>query len=388
MRKFVLITLAALSAVPVLAASAALPETTAVARTAAYIRTTQQPDGGFGGFGDGQSYDAIFALRAAGIDVRTVQVNGNSPVDFLEAKAADADTPAEAAKAALAARASGLEPKNVNGTNLVAVINDGYVPATGLYAADDFSQSLAMLGLACTGNNVPNSAILALRGTQLTAGGWGFGGTPDPDTTALAIQALEASGIPANDATIVKALAYLKSSQGSDGGWGFDPTASNANSTAFVVQALLALGISPESAEYTAGGVNPVAFIVSQQQADGSFPGFDPAYASNQALPALAGRTFCNAPVTPIQAAPPPSTATPATATPIATATRTTTAVATATRTSTPRATVAATRTPLAPRTGSGSNADGDDSGVPYMALALLALAAGGAGMAAASRRK
>lgn len=364
MRKFVLITLAALSAVPVLAASAALPETSAAAKTAAYIRTTQQPDGGFGGFGDGQSYDAIFALRAAGIDISTVQTNGNSPVDFLEAKAAAADSPAEAAKAALAARASGLDPKNVDGTNLVAVMTGGYAPATGLYAADDFSQSLAMLGLACTGNNVPNGAILALRGTQLAAGGWGFGGSPDPDTTALAIQALEASGIPANDATIEKAIAYLKSSQGTDGGWGFDPSASNANSTAFVIQALLALGISPESAEWTVGGVNPVAFLISQQQADGSFLGFDPAFASNQALPALAGRTFCNAPVTTIQAPTPVATATPSN-------------------------TPAPSRTPsvpLPPNTGSGTTG-ASDVPLQILALALLALAAGGTGLAA-SRRK
>ena len=50
--------LAALLALPALA-SAALPESDAVMSGVEFIRTTQQDDGGFGGFGPGQSMDAI-----------------------------------------------------------------------------------------------------------------------------------------------------------------------------------------------------------------------------------------------------------------------------------------------------------------------------------------
>ncbi len=361
MRKVLVTLMAALVAIPLLTASAALPDGAAVQKTAAYIRTTQQPDGGFGGFGDGQSYDAIYALRAAGIDPNAVSTNGKTPVDFLKAKASAADKPNIAAKAALAARASGLNPRSVAGVDLIAVINKGYSQATGKFEEDDFSQSLAMIGLACTGNAVPNGAILALRGTQLTSGGWGFGGFADPDTTAIAIQALIESGIPVTDSSVSKALAYLKSTQAADGGWGFDPTASNANSTAFVLQALIAAGEAPESVTYTKGGKTPVSFILSQQQADGSFAGFDPAFASNQVLPAIAGRTFCNAVVTPIVNQP------------------------AVTPTSAP--TTAPSVVPLPPKTGSGVDAGGGMTFLPLLAGAL-ALAAAGAAFAWSGRRK
>ena len=66
----------------------------------------------------------------------------------------------QAGKAALAAKALGLDPKAVGGTNLVAKINSGLDSGTGKFApGDDFSQSIAMLGLSCTGNPVPGPAV-------------------------------------------------------------------------------------------------------------------------------------------------------------------------------------------------------------------------------------
>ena len=315
MRRLILLLAGVLAIFPVLAL-AALPESAAVARGAAFIRTTQQADGGFGGFGDGQTFDAIYALRSAGIDPATVTTGGKSPADFLRTKAASQDKPANAAKAALAAVAMNLDPRNVSGTDLVSRVEAGYNATTGRYGADDFTQSVAVLGLVCTGNAAPNRAILALRTSQLADGGWGFEGASDPDTAAVAAQALVAAGIPASDATLTKALTYFKKTQAADAGWGFDPTSGNASSTAFVVQALLALGENVESAAYRKGAATPVSFLVSQQEADGSFKGFDPGFAANQVLPALAGRTFCNAPRTVVHAAPPTAppavTATPA----------------------------------------------------------------------------
>src|SRR5690606_15954939 len=119
-------------------------------------------------------------------------------------------------------------------------IEVAYDPATGRYAADDFSNSLAVLGLVCTGVDVPGAVAEAIRGSQLDDGGWGFSDSGDPDTTAIALQALLAGGGTARDAHASAALAFLQEHQGLDGGWGFDPAESNVNSTAFVVQALLA----------------------------------------------------------------------------------------------------------------------------------------------------
>ncbi len=367
MRRLLLVVCGALFALPIFAATAALPETTAVLSGSAYIRSIQLADGSYASSPShlgGQTMDAIFAIRAAGYDPAKETIGGKSPADYLKANATSTSGAASAAKAALGAKALGIDPKSVGGTDLIAKITGGYDSATGTYAGDDFNQSIAMLGLACTGNSVPAAALGALKATQIASdGGWGFGGFSDPDTTAIAIQALLASGAPKSDPVLTKALAYLKASQGNDGGFGYVSDESNASSTAFVVQALLALGENPEGATYTKNGVNPVAYLLSQQNADGSFKGFDPGFATNQVVPALAGRTFCNAPETPITRTRPAATPTaPATPPP-------------------PAATTAA---PAPPATG--NTAGATSGGSPGTLFAALALVAAGGALAAAAR--
>jgi hypothetical protein len=377
MNRILFLFAAALMALPILTASAAIPETKAVDAGAAYIASLQKADGGYGGASAGQNEDAILAVRAAGFDpAKDVAPSGKTPVDYLVANVATATKPAEAGKAALAAKALGLDPKSVGGTDLIAKINAGLDSATGHYAADDFSQATAMLGLACSGNNVPASATAALKATQVAVeGGWGFNGASDPDTTALAIQALLAAGVPKTDGSITKAITYLRTSQLPDGGWGFPPD-SNANSTAYVVQALIAAGESIDIPVYIKAGASPVSFLLSQQNSDGSFVGYDIALATEQALPALAGRTFCNEAETPVT-----QVRTRATPTPIATTTTggSPTATATAVRPS-------ATAAPGAPSTGSGSQGDS----LPLLPIlgALFVLVAGGAGALATGRRR
>lgn len=361
--RFLILALCALTALPAVLAGAAIPETTALLKGADYIRTQQQADGSYSGTLE-QTMDAVFAMRAAGFDPAKETTGTVGPADFLKAKIPAETRVPVLAKSALVAKAFGLDPKAVGGVDLIAKTNAAYDPAKGTYAADDFSQSVIMLGLACTGNTVPGAAAAALKANQLAeSGGWGFGGFPDPDTTAIAVQALLATGTAKSDAPVTKAVAYFHANQGDDGGWGFDPTESNASSTAYVVQALLALGENPEAPAWQKGGVSPVAYLLSQQQADGSFKGFDPAFATNQAVPALAGRTFCNAPETPITRTRPVPTATPT-----ATATR---PVPTATSTSAPASPTAA---PRPPATGTGAvPADGANAAMLVGGLALFA---------------
>lgn len=377
MTRLLVLALALLAALPLLGAGAALPETSAATRGAAYIKSLQTPDGAYGSTSPGQNMDAIFAVRAAGFDPAKDLTGGKSPADYLRANAAAATSPAAAAKAALGAKALGLDPKAVSGTNLIANISVGLDAATGKYAADDFSQSIAMLGLACTGNPVAASATTALKATQIANGGWGFSGASDPDTAAIAIQALLAAGVPKTDAALVKALAYLKAAQADDGGWGYDTTASNVSSTAFAIQALLALGENPEGTAYVKAGVSPVAYLLSQQNADGSFKGFDPAFGTNQVVPALAGRTFCNAAETAITQVRPVVTATPSptvTVNPATPTPATTTAVPTT-----------ATTAPLPPATGN-TPGPGGSSTTTLALLATIILTIGAAGLATTRR--
>lgn len=366
MRKFTLVAAAATAALSVVTVTAALPEDEAVEQGAAFIYSTIRADGAYGSDSPGQNMDAILAIRAAGYDPSLDMLpGGQTPVDYLEAQAAAVPSAGAAAKGALAAEALGLDPTNVNGTDLIATVTGALDSATGRYASDDFSQALAIIGLACTGNDVDAGAITALRNTQVDDGGWGFGGASDADTTALAAQALTAADVDATDPDLTAALDYLKATQNDDGGWGFDG-ASNTSSTAFAVQALLALGEDPEGTAYTKGSSTPLSYLLSQQLGDGSFEGFDPLFATNQVVPALAGRTFCDMSETPItrvreQATPTPTTTAPAT--PTATAT-------------------AVAPSPPPTGTGTGTN-DGTSPALPVVILAGFALiTAGGAALA------
>jgi hypothetical protein len=343
MKRLLLLPLAAAVALPIFGVVAAIPEKDSVNRAAAYLQAQHAADGSYGAASFGQNADIIVAIRAAGFDPARDITAGKSAADYLKANAAGQAKPAAAGKAALAAKVAGLDPKNVGGTNLVANISAGYDTAKGTYASDDFSQSIAMLGLACTGNAVPSGAITALKATQVSDGGWGFAGASDPDTTALAIQALLASGVVKDDPAVAKAITWIKSNQLPDGGWGFAPD-SNASSTAYVVQALIAAGQSVDGPQYIRAGASPASYLLSQQNADGSFKGYDVGIATSQALPALAGRTFCNAAdsaITQVRQQPTPT----ATARPSATQPATSTAA------------------PQPPRTGSGS-----DDGNPTVA--------------------
>jgi hypothetical protein len=375
LRFLVLLSVSLAAMLPLLSASAALPETSAVLAGAAFIKSIQSADGSYGTTSPGQNMDAVFAVRSAGYDPAKDLVGGKGPADYLKANAAAATSAASAAKAALGAKALGLDPKSVNGVDLIGRVAAAYNATKGTYAGDDFSQSIAILGLACTGNSVPAAAAGALRATQTTEGGWGFGGASDPDTTAIVVQALLAAGIPKTDAALTKALTYLKADQAADGGFGYaSDTESNVSSTAFVVQALIALGENPESATYTKSGATPISYLLSQQNPDGSFKGFDAAFGTNQVLPALAGRTFCNAPETPITRTRPAAVATP-----------------TAQPTTAPPAAATPAPTTPAPAPPNAGNSAGADNGLPRLAVLsglLLVLAAGGAAVSLRRRRQ
>lgn len=313
--RLILPALAGALVLPAVVASAALPERDAAARGASFILATQQADGGFGGFGPGQTMDAVFALRAAAIDPSTVVASsGASPATYLASVADEAADAPTAGKYALAAVALGLDPSDVGGVDLIEVVQASLDTATGRYApGNNFGEAIAILGLSCTGNPADARAVAALADAQDDSGGWGF----DADTASIAMQALLSAGLPPSDPVITAGIAHIRERQADDGGWGFDPAASDPSVTAYVIQGLIAAGEDPESPAYRKPGGTPVDFLLASQQADGSFPGFDPAFATNLAVPALLGMTYCEAAVAPVAQPMPPVTASPTATAPI-----------------------------------------------------------------------
>lgn len=285
-----------------------------------WIKTQQQPDGSFTGFGAGSSIDAVLGIIAAGGDAKLYAQGGNNPVSFLESKASGlAATPGGAGKLLLAVNALGENPKSFGGVDLVNAINASYgISATGQYGPDALGSAFAVLGLHAAGETVPADAIARLISLQGPDGGWAFSGdtsagSADTNTTAVVVQAMAAVGADKTEtASIRKAATYLATQQNSDGGWPYQQgsefgSESDVNSTSYVVQGLLVLGDA-------AGAAKGQAFIAGLQNPSGAFPFVksdptDNAGATYQAIPALLGATFIDPAVSvPVTAPVSPST--------------------------------------------------------------------------------
>lgn len=258
---------------------------------------------GFSGEADpATTADAVIAITATGQDpAALVTASGNDPISYLIGLApATTDNPGAAARLILALHAAegdAFNPSNVEGVDLRAALAASYDPATGLYGEGLFTHALAILALRSIDSAVEPRAIDALLNSQIEDGSWNFNGdtmpgSGDSNTTALIIQALVASG--AGQAAIEAGLAYLESVQADDGGFAFDGSASplvgDANSTALAVQAFIAAGRDPSGLPKG----DAVAALAGFQQPSGAlawqlaFPE-DNIFATVQAIPALVG---------------------------------------------------------------------------------------------------
>jgi hypothetical protein len=257
-------------------------------------------DGGYGG--EGATLEALLAVGANGYRAVSWRRQPDAPSlgGYFLSRAAHYSGlgAAEAGKLAVGVIATGMcFPQ-------AAVQPSAYYDeASGEYASGAGPQAWAILGGAAMGEVVPSKAVQHLKSLAQPDGGWEWapGWGSDTNSTALALQALVAAGEPPDSATVAQGLAYLKSAQNTDGGFPYDPaspsdTASDANSTAYVLQALRAARADPTGADWSNGQDNPVSFLLSLQRPDGSFEwrkgtGASP-LATQQALVALLGRTF------------------------------------------------------------------------------------------------
>lgn len=285
------------------AALAATPYTDAANKALGWMKTQQQPDASFAGFGAGSTIDAVFAMIAAKQDPSNyTSQGGNTPISFLQSKVADlTKTPGSAGKLLLAVSALGMDGKSFGGVNLIDVVNKSYDAKSGQYGKDVIGHAFAVLGLSTAGQPVPSEALAFLERTQGSEGGWAFSGDTSPgmadtNTTAVVIQAFVAQGKSSN-ASLKKAESYLVSQQNADSGFPFqkanaDNSESDVNSTAYVVQALIAMG-------NTTAANKGLDFIVSLQKPSGAFQwkkseADDNAGATYQAIPALLGLTLAS----------------------------------------------------------------------------------------------
>lgn len=177
------------------------------------------------------------------------------------------NTAGRAGRLAVVAAATGENPRDFGGVDLVKAIldntaADGQVDGGG----NPFSQALAMIGLARTGTAVPPAMLTALLGAQNAEGAFGFGSGasffPDLDTTGLAIQVLHhLRSDPAAKAALDKAVAWALTQQTASGRWPND--FAPVNTTGLVGSALDLAGQSSGRA---------VTWLKTQQLANGGLP--------------------------------------------------------------------------------------------------------------------
>ncbi len=293
----------------------ALPALAGVSEAMDWLRTQQNDDGGFGdpGFGNPESTvsntaDAVQAIVAAGEDPNTWDKTGNTPITFLAANVAGLTTAGDTAKVIMAAVAAGENPRDFGAVDLVASL-EGMLGDDGKFGGENDFQGahcLAILALKSVSRPIPASAVDLLKNSQIEDGTWAWSfstaaGEGDNNSAALAVMALIAAGEPADSPIIQRTIAHFQSQQNKDGGFPYiNPSAygtdSDANSTALVLQALIAAGQDP--ATWVKGEANtPATALAGFQNDDGSFswqlafPGAN-FLATVQAVPALAGKTY------------------------------------------------------------------------------------------------
>jgi hypothetical protein len=171
-------------------------------------------------------------------------------------------TTTDYAKLILAMLASGQDPHRFHGKDYVAALaraqitsgsDKGKIADYPNRTGSDIytSQMWGIIALEDAGGAHYDRAAAAkwLIAHQNKDGGFGSSrqySSSDPDDTASAIVALSLLGYGKDSAPVTKALAYLKTAQNADGGFGTFGT-SNSDSTAFVIDALTALGLNPDS---------------------------------------------------------------------------------------------------------------------------------------------
>ncbi len=277
------------------------PRILAAASALDWLATRQSAANGSYGDSAGASIEALMSVGANQVRATDWHTDTTTPSlgAFLMGAGPDftAKGPAYTGKFAVAAAAGGLCVPSAAATPA-----DSYVSGVG-YATDAGFAAWAMLGAAALSETIPADAVTALAGKALLSGGWEWQSTfgADTNTTALAIQALVAAGQPTSTATIQNGLTFLATAQNDDGGFTYDPasifsTDSDADSTAYVVQALVAAGEDPTAARWTQGGNTPIDYLLARQLPDGSLEwqagtGTNQ-LATQQAIPALLGESL------------------------------------------------------------------------------------------------
>jgi energy-coupling factor transport system substrate-specific component len=276
-----------------------------------YLERAQNADGGFGpapGAGSTPMHTGWTALglAAAGRNPRDVERGGRSVVDYMAANAGRLRGDlGERSRTILALRAAGVPPTRLGGRDLLGELVRAQED-DGSFAGLVNTTAFAVLALRAAGRPPEDRAVRAgarfIAGQANADGGFNFGGKGGPsgaDDTGAALQALAAAGRQGSKA-VRRAADWLARAQNADGGFSLQRGASNAQSTAWAVQGLIAAGRDPAGLR-RGGARSPLAYLRSLVGRDGAIrysrtSEQTPVWVTAQAVAALAGEPLPLAP--------------------------------------------------------------------------------------------
>lgn len=296
-----------------LALGATPARATATSRSAAisdgvrYLVSAQKVDGGYGAQAGAASTElytgwTAIGLAAAGRSPLSVEKNGQSVADGLRAGvgsiggARSFSAVGAIERTIIALHACGLPAGSLDGKDLAADLAT-YRKSDGSFAEEAILTAFGIFALRALGHQTSDPVVQAagrwLARQQNADGGFSFGTKGDPsdvDDTAAAMQGLAASGVHAAG-RLAKATAFMHHVENRDGGFPLQPgEESNAQSTAWAIQGLIAAGEPPSE-----GGRSPIDYVESLVASNGSIEYAKgvvqaPVWVTGEALAALARR--------------------------------------------------------------------------------------------------
>lgn len=299
MKRLITAAIFAVSLMPLstIAAGAATTLPTNAQRALQWLECTQeQASGQIGPNSDNpvaRSAEAVIGLAAAGQDPTAFKHNGLSVADYLKtAVSTDVGTNGTL----LLARA--LEPATGSTAPVVLQLKAAESltgPNKGEYGADVFSDALAIIGLHAAGQSISNDSVEFLRSKQDADKGWSFDNAQsgsDSNTTALVVQALIAAGVSLDDSAITSGLDYLKT-QLKNGGVVFSTqfgTTPDAQSDELAIDAVLAANLATNdawAAFLNSAQSNLASLQIATGPDSGALAGFDKLMATTPAAGAF-----------------------------------------------------------------------------------------------------
>jgi prenyltransferase beta subunit len=236
------------------------------ASPASYLLAAQNSDGGFGG-APGQPSTQLFSgwaalgLASEGYNAKDVRKGGSSLADYLAAGVGSDSDPGSLERTTLAVAASGMNPASFGGHDLVAALERD-IRANGSVSGQTNLTSFAVLALRAAGVAVPAKTLSWLVRQQDRDGGFNFGtagAISDADDTGSALEALAGASGPRAARARHRAVVFLERHQDRDGGFAISAGAgSNAQSTAWAEQGLLAAGASGHAVRRAVSYLDPL----------------------------------------------------------------------------------------------------------------------------------